>query len=228
MAFFVLWELTRSVIRWIYDLVHRVKKWLCAWQSRWIQGLSSGIIYFGALRIGEQFRQVIGSPDSREFLETKGSWQYCCILLLLLICLWLISTPAFAELAETQAPFSKNDETQTFIETVFRINRVFLRLSCRQLSSMQLWWSQKQADGEEFCFQMEEKPICRKKRQLVHLNRLQVAGCQQAESWGGGLGWPWISLTAHRPEQPLRQDSALPFTRLAVGVEVNDQLQSPS
>lgn len=92
---------------------------------------------------------------------------------------------------------------------------------------MQLWRSQKQADGEEFCFQMEEKPICGKKRQLVHLNRLQVAGCQQAESWGGGAG-----LTAHRPGQPPRQDSALlnsaAFARQAVGLEVNDQPQSPS
>lgn len=88
----------------------------------------------------------------------------------------------------------KNDETQTFIESVLRINRVFLRLSCRQLSSMQLWRSQKQADGEEFCFQMEEKPICRKKRQLVHLNRLQVAGRQKAKSWGArsGPGSVWL------------------------------------
>lgn len=110
------------------------------------------------------------------------------MLPLLLICLSLISTPALAKLAGTQAPFSKNDEIQTFIETVLRINRVFLRLSCRQLSSMQLWRSQKQADGEEFCFQMEEKPICRKKRQLVHLNRLQVAGRQKAKSWGARSG----------------------------------------
>lgn len=107
MVFSVLWELTRSVIRWSHALVCRVRKWPCAWQSHWIQGISSGIIHSGALRIGEQSRQVIGSPDSREFLETKGSWQYCCTLLLLLICLWLISTPAFADLAETQAPFSK-------------------------------------------------------------------------------------------------------------------------
>lgn len=74
------------------------------------------------------------------------------------------------------------------METMLRINRVFLRLSCRQLSSMWLWWSQKQADGEEFCFQMEEKPICRKKRQLVHLNRLQVAGRQKAKSRGARSG----------------------------------------
>lgn len=44
---------------------------------------------------------------------------------------------------------------------------------------------------------------------------------------GGGAG-----LTAHRPGQPLRQDSALlnspAFARLAVGLEVNDQPQSPS
>lgn len=107
---------------------------------------------------------------------------------LLLICLPLISTPALAKLAGTQAPFSKNDETQTFMETALRINRVFLRLSCRQLSSMQLWRSQKQADGEEFCFQMEEKPICREKRQLVHLNTLQVAGRQKAKSRGARSG----------------------------------------
>lgn len=74
------------------------------------------------------------------------------------------------------------------MEPVLRINRVFLRLSCRQLSSVQLWRSQKQADGEEFCFQMEEKPICRKKRQLVHLNRLQVAGRQKAKSRGARSG----------------------------------------
>lgn len=101
----------------------------------------------------------------------------------------------------------KNDETQTFIESVLRINRVFLRLSCRQLSSMQLWRSQKQADGEEFCFQMEEKPICRKKRQLVHLNRLQVAGRQKAKSWGArsGPGSVWLPTDQinHRDNRPL-------------------------
>lgn len=40
----------------------------------------------------------------------------------------------------------------------------------------------------KFCFQMEEKPICRKKRQLVHLNRLQVAGRQKARSQGARSG----------------------------------------
>lgn len=74
------------------------------------------------------------------------------------------------------------------MEMALRINRVFLRLSCCQLSSMQLWRSQKQADGEEFCFQMEEKPICREKRQLVHLNTLQVAGRQKAKSRGARSG----------------------------------------
>lgn len=108
----------------------------------------------------------------------------------------------------------KNDETQTFIESVLRINRVFLRLSCRQLSSMQLWWSQKQADGEEFCFQMEEKPICRKKRQLVHLNRLQVASCQKAKSWGTGSGPGSVWLPTDQRNH--RDNGALPpLIRLA-------------
>lgn len=74
---------------------------------------------------------------------------------------------------------------------------------------------------------MEEKPICGKKRQLVHLNRLQVAGRQKAKSWGArsGLG----SVICPQTEGPLRQQGpasahrALLLASLAGTVEAKEE-----
>lgn len=177
---------------------------------------------------GTLSRQINGSLDSKEFLETKRSWQNIVQCFPPLHMAPINFSSCVSKAGWDTGSIQQNDETQTFIEPVLRINRVFLRLSCRQLSSMQLWRSQKQADGEEFCFQMEEKPICRKKRQLVHLNRLQVAGRQKAESWGARSGPGSVRLPTDQRNQ--RGDrlcpphhTCLPAASLAVRVEAEGE-----
>lgn len=230
MVFSVLWELTKSVIRWSHGLVHRVGECPHAWQSHCIQGLSSGIIYFGALWIGEQSRQVNGSPVSREFLETKGSWQYCCILLLLLVCLWLISTPAFAELAETQAPFSKTRKHKRLLKLCFESTGFSSDWVAANYPPCNYGDPRSKQMGKSFVFKWRRNQYVERKGSLFIWtdSRWLDANRQKAEEEGVGTGLvgSWVSLTVYRPAQTSHQHKqgfaypSLPSVRLAVWVEV--------
>lgn len=69
---------------------------------------------------GTQSRQINGSPDSRGFWERKRvTVEHCLMLPPLLICLPLISTPALAKLAGTQAPFGKTMKHKRLLSLCF-------------------------------------------------------------------------------------------------------------
>lgn len=121
MIFCFLWELTSSVLKSRATVQYMESgKQSYSWQCHHFLG-HSDIIYFGALWTGgTRSRQINGSPDSQEFLETKRvTVEYCSLLPLLFICLPLISTPALPKLAGAQAPFSKTMKHKRLLRLCF-------------------------------------------------------------------------------------------------------------
>lgn len=94
-----------------HGLVHGVRERALFLAVPLLLGLN---LYFGALWFwGTPYRQFIGSSVSREFLEIRGSsWS-------IVWCLPLISTLALAELAGTQAPFSKTMKHKRLLSLCF-------------------------------------------------------------------------------------------------------------
>ena len=171
-------------------------------------GLHSDIIHFGALWIGgTRPRQIGGSPDSREFLETKRVMvEYCSMLPLLLICLPLISTPALAKLAGAQAPFSKTMKHKRLLRLCFESTGFSSDGVAANYPPCNYGGPRSKQMGKSFVFQWRRNQYAGRKGSLFIWtdSRWRVAKRQRA-------GEPGLALdqsAAHRPEEPRRQQGS--------------------